>query len=121
MASLSAPFLLYDNSYSSTFCHGLLKDSSSFATNCADPLSTKRNGQNVVRAAFDAVDAQGDGSLTAEELGALCTNLGSTLEAHELEATLQTLDTDDNGKIEFGEFMAWWKGGAQTGFNGFLY
>ena len=43
--------------------------------------------ESVVRAAFNTVDIEGDNALTAEELGMLCTNLGSTLEPNELEVT----------------------------------
>ena len=74
--------------------------------------------EEVVKSAFDAADESKDGALSASELGHLCLALGSSLEPQEVEAALQTLDTDGNGKIEYDEFICWWKG---EGAKGFLY
>jgi Ca2+-binding EF-hand superfamily protein len=74
--------------------------------------------EEVVKSAFDAADESHDGALSAAELALLCLALGSTLEPQEVEAALQTLDTDGNGKIEYEEFIKWWKG---EGAKGFLY
>ena len=62
---------------------------------------------------FDAA-AGADGALTAKELAQLCASLGSTLEPSELEAALTTLDKNSDGKIEYAEFIDWWRG-SETG------
>eukprot|EP00614_Pseudopedinella_elastica_P027611 CAMPEP_0172615824 /NCGR_PEP_ID=MMETSP1068-20121228/62526_1 /TAXON_ID=35684 /ORGANISM="Pseudopedinella elastica, Strain CCMP716" /LENGTH=237 /DNA_ID=CAMNT_0013421085 /DNA_START=82 /DNA_END=795 /DNA_ORIENTATION=- len=72
--------------------------------------------ESVVRAAFNTVDIEGDNALTAEELGMLCTNLGSTLEPNELETALHSLDKNGDGKVSYDEFIAWWKGDNSSGF-----
>ena len=50
---------------------------------------------------FDAMDADGDGVVTREELKA-----GSTLSPEEIELTMKELDTDGDGKISLDEFIA---------------
>jgi len=79
--------------------------------------------EQLVRMAFQKADVEGDGSLTLAELGQLCSTLGSTLGAHELETALATLDRNGNGQVEYAEFLDWWKGGAteETGAKRFLY
>lgn len=81
-----------------------------------DHVRTLLKDESVVRAAFNTVDIEGDNCLTAEELGMLCTNLGSTLEPQELEAALQSLDKNGDGKIQYDEFISWWKGDNSSAF-----
>jgi calcium-dependent protein kinase len=58
------------------------------------------------RWAFDAFDKDGDGAITKEELATLLTN-GSdngAMGAELIAECFQNLDTDGDGRIEFGEF-----------------
>ena len=77
-----------------------------------DSVRSLLSSEDVVTSAFEKADAEGDGSLTAAELGELCASLGSTLEPQEIEAALLALDKDGNGGISFEEFVRWWKGSS---------
>jgi len=62
-----------------------------------------------VVAAFKNADVDQTGSLTIEQLAALCTGLGSELDKLELEAALISLDKDGSGSVEYEEFFDWWQ------------
>lgn len=61
---------------------------------------------------FDEFDVDGSGALDSVEFADLCKELGTALSHAELEAALVTLDTDRDGTISKGEFLAWWRGDA---------
>lgn len=54
---------------------------------------------------FCKFDRNGDGSLTELELGSLLRSLGLKPNEQQLEALLQKADTNNNGLIEFQEFV----------------
>lgn len=59
---------------------------------------------------FDAYDRNGDGKLERNELVELCAELGTQLNARELEAAINLLDVDRSGTVDKAEFVAWWAG-----------
>ncbi|CAJ1354056.1 unnamed protein product [Effrenium voratum] len=62
----------------------------------------------ALRQTFEALDANGDGLLTAEELkdGMLKANLGDLLDGIDLEAIMEGVDADGSGLIDYTEFLA---------------
>ena len=56
--------------------------------------------------AFQLFDQNGDGELTAAELGGALSRLDLGLEPHQLEAVMAAADTDNSGTIDLAEFMA---------------
>ncbi|GBG24260.1 Calmodulin [Hondaea fermentalgiana] len=60
--------------------------------------------------AFRCYDVDGSGSISVEELGALCDDLGMPQDPVELEIVMRRLDRDSSGAIELGEFINWWSG-----------
>ncbi|KAK4761642.1 hypothetical protein SAY87_029526 [Trapa incisa] len=59
-----------------------------------------------LREIFRSFDKNKDGSLTQLELGSLLRSLGLVPRPEQLEALTQTADTNNNGLIEFSEFVA---------------
>ena len=59
----------------------------------------------AIRAVFNSIDSDGDGSLDFEELGLLLQTLGQPpVTQAELRHTAQQIDRDGSGQIEFDEF-----------------
>lgn len=55
--------------------------------------------------AFMLFDQDGDGKITVEELGTVLTNLGQSPSPTELQDMINEVDVDQNGTIEFNEFL----------------
>ena len=68
----------------------------------ADHAFTKEHGPEL-RAAFDAADTSGDGTLDIEEVGELLKSLGKEFTEDELQAQMSALDADGNGNLDFAE------------------
>lgn len=56
---------------------------------------------------FHSFDTNSDGTIDANELGAILTNCGETYDPAELPALVAELDSDKNGTISFGEFATY--------------
>lgn len=56
--------------------------------------------------AFSLFDKNGDGSISASELGSVMRALGSNPSEEDVAGLISRLDIDGNGTIEFNEFMA---------------
>ena len=63
-----------------------------------------------LKEAFRLFDKDGDGTISAEEFGAVMQVLGLTPTAEELEILLDSVDVDRNGVIDFAEFVEVMKG-----------
>jgi len=61
-----------------------------------------------IRETFDHFDRDGSGSIEVGEFVSLLRALGAAGEAEEVAAGLESLDTNQNGRIDFDEFVAWW-------------
>ena len=59
-----------------------------------------------IKEIFNTFDENGNRTLDRTELRRLFTALGERLTLNELEYAFQELDTNDSGKIEYGEFIA---------------
>lgn len=73
----------------------------------AGALRSPQSGALSARV-FAKYDADGDGSIGAGELRALCMEMGVVLSAAQLDAALRVMDTDGSGTIELDEFERWW-------------
>ncbi len=60
--------------------------------------------EDQLREVFNTFDADGNGSIDATEIKAVCESLGLEANATEVEALIKQADEDGNGKIEFEEF-----------------
>ncbi len=58
----------------------------------------------VLRGVFRDFDVNGDGVLTADELGAMLVKLQISVERRFISALLKKFDKNGNGVIEFDEF-----------------
>lgn len=63
-----------------------------------------------IKAAFQELDTDGDGSLDSSELALVAGRLGTALSADELHAVFELLDVDGSGKVDYDEFHDWWSG-----------
>ena len=55
--------------------------------------------------AFRVFDKDGNGYITADELGLVMRNLGEKLSQDELKAMMREADTNGDGKIDYEEFV----------------
>lgn len=63
-----------------------------------------------IREIFDHYDHDGNGTIDPHEFGALLDALDEgRFTEDEAKVGLQAIDLDKNGKIEFDEFLRWWK------------
>merc|ERR1739838_1129247 len=59
--------------------------------------------------AFEEIDADGDGKLTADEVGKFLGLAGSKTPGHEVRKLMEEFDTDKNGSISIKEFLQMYK------------
>ncbi|XP_019190883.1 PREDICTED: probable calcium-binding protein CML18 [Ipomoea nil] len=70
--------------------------------------AAKLNEEQVaeLKEIFRSFDRNNDGSLTQLELGSLLRSLGLTPSSDDLDTLIQKADTNNNGLVEFPEFVA---------------
>ena len=56
--------------------------------------------------AFDLFDKDGDGTISTQELGIVIRSLGKAVTDQELQQMIDSVDEDQNGIIDFHEFLA---------------
>ena len=61
-----------------------------------------------LRESFDYNDRDGDGRIEMSEFTAMLDELESEMSAREMEIGFKDIDTNDDGLIDFDEFVAWW-------------
>jgi Ca2+-binding EF-hand superfamily protein len=61
-----------------------------------------------VREAFDYNDRDEDGLIDLEEFADMLDDLEADMSAAETHTGFREIDTNHDGKIDFGEFAAWW-------------
>ena len=54
---------------------------------------------------FNSFDADGDGTISAEELSEVLRSMGDEVTEEEVRKVINTFDIDKNGTIEFNEFL----------------
>ena len=60
--------------------------------------------QQEIKKAFAIFDKDGDGSISYRELGIVMRSLGMNVSGPELDAIIEQVDTDKDGRISFDEF-----------------
>ncbi|CAF1184932.1 unnamed protein product [Adineta steineri] len=58
---------------------------------------------------FNKYDLDKNGSISRDELRSLCYDMGYYLSDDELQWALTLIDKDGNGKIDYKEFVDWWR------------
>ena len=61
-----------------------------------------------LKAAFEAHDADHNGTLDRAEFVSLLRGLGSKLTDEQVEVGFRLVDEDGSGKISLGELQRWW-------------
>jgi calmodulin len=61
-----------------------------------------------LREAFDYNDRNADGMIQLEEFLEMLEDLEADMSDREARIGFQDIDTNDDGLIDFGEFVAWW-------------
>lgn len=62
-----------------------------------------------IAAEFAMVDSNDDLRIDLPEFRRLCAKLSTGLSDEECEAAMSVLDSDQNGSVDFREFMDWWR------------
>ena len=72
--------------------------------------TTKPNPEELdeLREAFDYNDRDGDGKIQLDEFSAMLDELEAETSESEIEIGFKDIDTNDDGLIDFDEFVAWW-------------
>ncbi|OQS06494.1 hypothetical protein THRCLA_20363 [Thraustotheca clavata] len=71
-------------------------------------LEKKKVNRETIRAAFQAFDDDGSGTIDVTEFHELVKSLEGVLTPDQFQDALKLLDKDGNGVISFEEFEAWW-------------
>jgi calmodulin len=61
-----------------------------------------------LREAFDYNDRDGDGRIQLDEFSDMLDELEADMSEKEIEIGFKDIDTNDDGLIDFQEFVAWW-------------
>jgi Ca2+-binding EF-hand superfamily protein len=61
-----------------------------------------------LREAFDYNDRDGDGRIQVDEFSAMLDELAAGMTDKDIEIGFKDIDTNDDGLIDFQEFVAWW-------------
>lgn len=61
-----------------------------------------------LREAFDYNDRDADGRIQLDEFSAMLDELEADMTRQEVEIGFKDIDTNDDGLIDFAEFVAWW-------------
>ena len=61
-----------------------------------------------LREAFEYNDRDGDGRIEPDEFVTMLDELEANMSPAEARIGFQDIDTNDDGLIDFGEFVAWW-------------
>lgn len=61
-----------------------------------------------LREAFDYNDRDGDGKIQLDEFSDMLDELEAEMSEKEIEIGFKDIDTNDDGLIDFQEFVAWW-------------
>ncbi|KIW16124.1 calmodulin [Exophiala spinifera] len=85
--------------------HSIATTDSSFARlpNMADSLTEEQVSE--FKEAFSLFDKDGDGQITTKELGTVMRSLGQNPSESELQDMINEVDADNNGTIDFPEFL----------------
>ena len=61
-----------------------------------------------LRESFDYNDRDADGSIELGEFASMLDELEAEMSEREVEIGFKDIDTNDDGLIDFNEFVAWW-------------
>lgn len=61
-----------------------------------------------LREAFDYNDRDGDGRIQLDEFASMLDELEAEMSEGDVEIGFKDIDTNDDGLIDFTEFVAWW-------------
>jgi calmodulin len=61
-----------------------------------------------LREAFDYNDRDNDGRIQLDEFAAMLDELEADVSGNEIEIGFKDIDTNDDGLIDFAEFVDWW-------------
>jgi calmodulin len=82
-----------------------LRSLKKFSKRMAEELNLTPEQIAEFREAFNIFDKDGDGRITAKELGTVMRSLGQNPSEAELQDMVNQVDLDGNGTIEFDEFL----------------
>ena len=66
---------------------------------------------------FDKLDTDKSGFISTAEFGVLCVNMGYEMTPSELDHAVASINKNDDGGIDFDEFLLWWGSSSDRGGN----
>ncbi|GBG80176.1 hypothetical protein CBR_g30542 [Chara braunii] len=70
----------------------------------------RREEEAAIKAQFNLLDSEGKGWIATRDLGKLLYRLGERLAEPQVARATQQLDGKGAGKIQFNDFLLWWRG-----------
>jgi Ca2+-binding EF-hand superfamily protein len=71
-------------------------------------MGTAENRVEEIEELFEQNDTDGNGDIDFDEFTALIRDLDEPMSQHTLDIGFREIDTDKDGRINFGEFLVWW-------------
>lgn len=65
--------------------------------------------EDELRELFDACDTNGNGTLQLSEFVRFIGNVEAGMNEQECRIGFREIDSDRDGRIDFGEFISWWE------------
>lgn len=85
-------------------------ESTRFPSATPSPLQIEEEQRNRLRAAFDRKDLDGSGCLNRKELSTALAAAGVVATQDTIDGLMETMDANQDGKVDFEEFVAFSKG-----------
>ena len=69
-----------------------------------DPIKISAEQAESYREAFNIFDKNGDGTISASELGSVMKSIGQKASKKEIKSMIKEVDVNCNGSVEYDEF-----------------
>lgn len=79
-------------------------------------IDTSSKMMQLLKRVFDSIDVDHSGSVDVIELQKATAKVSSEFSNEEIVESIEAMDTNKNGIIEYAEFVDWWRSGRQSAY-----